>query len=372
MKGPVWVNPSDVQAIRMVPEVVIEQVWVDGKLINPEASPGPQPGTLHWARGSPPALFSTPSSLRVSPGRHYLDFRFVGISLTSPEKVRYRCRMEGVDNDWRDIGKNRDAAYNGLPPGDFVLNLQACDEDNLWSPHGAKLSLTALPHFWQTWWFKGLLGLFVVAALWGAHAIRAARVREIERLRLRIARDLHDEVGAGLGTIALLGELIEGDYGAKDGTKVRQLALQTIDALRDIIWFIDPTFDRLNDLVQRIELVAKTMLPGLELQFLPVGQFDSCHLPLAFRRNLIPLVKESLRNITRHSKATRVEISVQRQKGSFQLQIVDNGIGFDAASPAPGSGLKNIRQRAAAMRGRVQVRSSPGAGTHLTLTAPIP
>jgi ligand-binding sensor domain-containing protein/signal transduction histidine kinase len=366
IKGAVWVNPKDVQSTRLSPTIAMDEVWVDGKLINPTRMAADRASLATRT-----AKFTTPTSLLIQPGQHYLDIHFIGINHSSPEKVRYRWQMEGVDTEWRS-GRNRNATYSALPHGKYVFHVQASNGSGVWGPAEARLSVVVLPHVWQTWWFQGLLGLSVMALLWGAHALRITRLREIERLRLRLARDLHDEVGAKLGAIALLGELIEGESGSADGTKVRQLALQTIDALRDIVWFIDPTFERLSDLVQRIEIVAKSLLPGFELKLQQTGDFDSTHLPLAFRRNVIPLLKESLRNITKHSGATRVEIHVQRRKGSFELSIADNGQGFDPAAPTWGNGLRNIRQRAAAMHAALDVQSTSGVGTRVTLTAPIP
>ena len=366
MKGAVWVNPNDIPTARKAPPIVLEEVWVDGKHIHD----GPQPAPA--ARVAPAAMFDAHRTLRILPGRHYLDLHFTGLNLSSPDKVRYRWKMEGIDADWRDGGRSRNIAYSALPHGEFVFRVQACNGSDAWGPDEARLSIMVLPHFWETWWFRGLMGCLIGALLWGAHALRVARLREIERLRLHIARDLHDEVGAKLGAIALLGELIDEETASADGPKVRQLALQTIDALRDIVWFIDPSHERLTDLVQRMETVAKSLLPGLELQCLKQGDFDSTHLPLAFRRNVIPLLKESLGNITKHSRADRVEMLVQRRNGLFVLEIKDNGCGFDPNTPTWGNGLNNIRQRASAMNASLEIQSTPGTGACVRLTAPIP
>jgi len=370
MKGAVWVNPHEAKVGQQIPAVVLEDVLVDGKPAAPATSE--QEPASFPDRYSPEASFTAKHVLQVLPGRHYLDINFSGINLSSPEKVRYRWRMDGVDTEWRNGGHSRNAAYSALPHGHFVFHVQASNGGEAWNTDEVKLMIIVLPHWWETWWFKGSLALAIVGLIVGAHRLRVHRLREIERLRLRLARDLHDDVGSKLGAIALLGELIEAEGGSSDGARVRQLATQTIDGLRDIVWFIDPSFDRLSDLVQRMENVAKPLLPGLELDFKQTGDFDSTHLPLAFRRNVIPILKESLSNITKHAKATRVEIRVHRGNGSFKLEIADNGHGFDQSIHSWGSGLRNIRQRAEAMHGTIEFQSSPGAGTRVRLTAPIP
>jgi signal transduction histidine kinase len=208
--------------------------------------------------------------------------------------------------------------------------------------------------------------------VWSVFAIRISRIRALQRERLRIARDLHDEVGAGLGTIALLGEFIEQHPTASDGLEVRQMALQTIDSLRDVVWFIDPTFNQMSDLVVRLQATARSRLLGLELNFQQTGNFKTTELMLSFRRNVLPLFKEALHNIVKHAHATRVDIQVGHEGSEFLLSISDNGSGFDPDQPVDGNGLKNMHRRARDMNGRLQILRSPAGGTTIRLVAPLP
>jgi signal transduction histidine kinase len=197
-------------------------------------------------------------------------------------------------------------------------------------------------------------------------------MRELEKLRLRIARDLHDEVGANLGSISLLAQMMEQTPSSADASQVRSIAVQTIDTLRDIIWFIDPTHDKLSDLVARMEETARVMLPNVPCKFDQAGDFNSANLSLAFRRNVPPLFKETLHNLLKHARATAVEISVRRQENEFSFSVRDNGVGFDPAQKSSGNGLKNLRRRAAEIGGRIKITSGGrGGGTTVTLTAPI-
>jgi signal transduction histidine kinase len=156
-----------------------------------------------------------------------------------------------------------------------------------------------------------------------------------------------------------------------DAGQVRGIAVQTIDTLRDIVWFIDPTHDRLSDLVARLQETARVMLPTVAFTFEQSGDFRSADLSLAFRRNVPPLFKETLHNLLKHARATTVTISVHRRENEFQFRIQDNGVGFDAAKKSAGNGLKNLRRRAAEIGGRLEIETHPGGGTIVTLTAPI-
>lgn len=203
------------------------------------------------------------------------------------------------------------------------------------------------------------------------YSIRVSRLRALECLRLRIARDLHDEVGSNLGSISLLAQMMEQSPSSADATQVRGIAVQTIDTLRDIIWFIDPKHDRLSDLVARLEETARVMLAGVKHRFTQEGDFGSADLSLAFRRNVPPLFKESLHNILKHAHATEVDIRVRRQEDRFEFRIRDNGVGFDPARKSSGNGLRNLRKRAAEIGGVVQITSSPGGGTVVAFAARI-
>jgi hypothetical protein len=309
--------------------------------------------------------------MRIAAGRHHFEFKFSALSFTAPDKVKFRWRLKGLEADWVDGGDRHAVSYDFLPPGDYQFEVRACNNDGVWNETGVASRLTVLPYFWQTWWFKIAIFLLLTAVLLTIYFIRIARWRTLENLRLRIARDLHDEVGANLGSISLLAQMMEHMPTRTDATQVRGLAMQTMDTLRDIVWFIDPTHDRLSDLVVRMHETARTMLPTVEFNFDQTGDFDSTDLSLAFRRNVLPLFKETLHNLLKHSHATQVEISVRRSDKEFQFRVHDNGTGFDPRQKKWGNGLKNMKRRAAEIGGRFELDSHNGGGTTVILTAPI-
>ena len=164
---------------------------------------------LELAEGSP---------LRIAPGRGELEFHYTALSFPVPENNRFRYKLEGADPEWVEAGARRVAYYNNLRPGRYRFRIRAANNDGVWNTTGAELAVTLLPHFWQTWWFLGSVALFGVAAAGGtiryntkkkvqSELKRLEQQNAIEQERTRIARDMHDEIGAKLTKISFLGAL---------------------------------------------------------------------------------------------------------------------------------------------------------------------
>lgn len=357
VKGAVWVNPAVLRSNHLPPPLSIEEVLVDGRPITAAAGGGE-------STAPPPAL-------RVAAGRHYFEFKFSALSFTSPDKVRFKWRMAGLEEAWVDGGGRRSVSYPYVPPGNYRFEVLACNNDGRWSETPASVRLTVLPFFWQHWWFRAAAVIFLCGLAGGFYSARISRLQALERLRLRIARDLHDEVGANLGSISLLAQMMEQTPSSADAAQVRGIARQTVDTLRDIIWFIDPTHDKLSDLVLRLEETARVMLATVPYKFHQSGDFHAVSLSLPFRRNVPPVFKETLHNVLKHSHATEVQITVQREGEQFQFSVSDNGVGFDPAHKSSGNGLRNFRKRAAEIGGSVAVQTGPGRGATIIFTAPL-
>lgn len=358
-KAVVWVDPNHLPRNSVPPQVFVEEIQVDGK------------ETFSNAFATTNSFKTHPGDLKLTPGRHYIEFKFTAASLTSPDKVNFKWKLSGLENDWVNGGARRSVSYSLLPPGNYQFHVCACNNDGIWNTTGAIVNLTVMPFFWQRWWFKLAIGILVLFVLWTIYTVRVGRLKALERLRLRIARDLHDEVGANLASISLLSQLMETTPSTSDASQVHNIAVQTIDTLRDIIWFIDPQHYHLTDLVARLKETAKMMLGNIKYSFDQSGEFDSVNLTLTFRRNVPPIFKEALHNLLKHSNATEVKISIFRENHEFYLSVKDNGIGFDGKPKGSGNGLKNMHRRAEELGGTLNVVSSPLHGTKITLVVPL-
>ena len=381
-KGAAFVDPKQLRINPLPPPVILDEVRIDDEVVavqrteepNPASQLGARPGTS--AQDTPP-IADRGAQITVLPHQRRVEFRFTGLSFTAPSKVRFRYQMEGFDPDWVDGGTTRSASYTRLPPGTYQFRVTAGNNDGVWNGASAALGVVVAPAFHQTWWFRALVPAAVAALISGFYLYHLARLRQLARLRGRIAGDLHDEIGSNLGGIILLSELTQQAPALPPEAQaslreIHTTAQRTASAMRDIVWFLNPDFDTLADMVARMREFAATLLPGMDCDFvvptLPAAQ----GLPLEFRRNVFFAFKEMLHNIVKHAGATRVEIRLAAAGRQFTLRVQDNGRGCDPAASTSGHGLRSLRQRAADLGGQFALESAPGQGTTLTLTAQLP
>ncbi|HEV2327231.1 MAG TPA: two-component regulator propeller domain-containing protein [Verrucomicrobiae bacterium] len=318
---------------------------------------------------------SLANPVRIPPGAERIQFQYTGLSLVAPEKVHFRCMLEGFDRTWVNMESKRAVQYTQVPPGHYRFHVVACNNDGVWSQYGDSLAVIVAPFWWEMAWVKllalGLLAAFVM----GVVRQRRSRLRELEKLRMRIAGDLHDELGSSLWSIALLSQMLNkhgkmGDDERRDADEIHRIARQTSNAIRDIVWIINPAFDTVQDLVQRMKDFAGTMLRGAEYRLNCEGLNLSRRLTLGFRENVFLMYKEILTNVAKHAKASAVEIYLKELPRAWELTVRDDGVGFDPSVPATGNGLQNLRRRAEKIAASVHVASVPGNGTTVTLSIP--
>jgi ligand-binding sensor domain-containing protein/signal transduction histidine kinase len=367
------------------PDVVLEQVLVDGV---PER-PAPAQTSADVKHSS--AMEAAPmESLSVAPGQHTLEFRYTGLSFDAPERVRFRYRLEGLDHDWVEAGTRRVAFYNFVPPGDYHFQVIACNGDGVWNETGASLLLKVLPHFWQTWWFLGMLALGTVAV--GAGGARFAGKRRmqqrlkrleqeqvLERERTRIAQDLHDIMGAKLCRISFLSEHARRNQAVPSELQEEMRSIsddsrEVLQSLDEMVWAVNPQKDTLDHLVSYIGQYAQDYFKrtGIECELVIPAEVPVQPLSSQSRHHLFLAVHEALTNILKHSGATRAKISMAVRPAGFEIAIADNGTGFDSAagestsaSAAAGfcNGLGNIHRRLNELGGQCVIQSQPGEGT---------
>lgn len=324
-----------------------------------------------------PATQVARDGLVLRPQDNAFSFEFAALSFTNPSKNRYAYRLEGIDEQWIEAGTRRFARYSGLPPGRYVFRVRGANADGVWNEAGIAVPVRKLPAYWQTWWFRLAVMALMIGFVYSAYRYRLAQLLHEERLRLRIASDLHDEIGSKLSSIALASEMVTaraplGDRERRQLTEVTKQARTMVDDLRDIVWMVNPRHDRLDDLVARMRHLAATLLDDMPHTFDASPGGLSTALGMERRRHLYLMYREVLTNIHRHARATQVDIQLMRQNGRLEVIVQDNGVGFDPAMRTHGDGLHNLHMRAEALDGTVRIESQPGAGTTIQITAKIP
>jgi signal transduction histidine kinase len=228
-----------------------------------------------------------------------------------------------------------------------------------------------------TAWVLGIACLLALVSGWALRRNHRERRRELEALRQRIARDVHDEIGSGLGTIALLSQMAGAkqshpEEARQDFSEINHLSREVTESLRDIVWLIRPETRTLGDLAQRLRETAASMLAAVPHEFTVDPAVQGRALPLEFKRQVLLVFKEALHNLMRHASAGRAAVRLGGDATQFTLELEDDGRGFDPGALVSGAGLTGMKQRAETLGGRLDIISRPGAGTRLRLAVPWP
>jgi signal transduction histidine kinase/ligand-binding sensor domain-containing protein len=376
--GVVYANPADIHSNTVPPPVVIEQVLAEGREQNAN---GPN--------AAPPATVTLPA------GQEQLEIHYTSLNLGAADRARFRYQLsqqDGRTNQWDEAGARRFARYEALRPGLYLFQVQACNEDGVWNRTGASLAVTVLPYFWQTASFRALaaavlLGL-VAAAVYFISTQKLHRQvaglrqqQALEKERARIARDIHDQVGASLTQLALLGEMVEEDKddpqeAQEHARQISQTARETTHALDEIVWTVNPSNDTLDGLINYICKQAQDYLAvaGLRYRLDVPAQLPKATISPETRHNVFLAAKEAVTNIVKHSRATEASLRLRLEADGFTLEIQDNGrgpAGLKEKAAESRNGMRNMRKRMEDIGGRFSIEPGPNGGTVVGLTVPL-
>jgi signal transduction histidine kinase len=308
-----------------------------------------------------------------------------------PELVRFKCWLENHETSWSAASDERVARYPKLPPGQYYFHVQACNEDNVWSgPDTAVLSVIVQPQFWQTGWFRAASIVFVLGIVAAIvryvstqklqRQLQSLQQREaLEKERARIARDLHDQLGANLTQVALLGEMAEADKDAPaeielHAQQISQTARETTRSLDEIVWAVNPANDTLDGLVNYTGKYAQEYLAlaGLRCRADLPAQLPAISIPPEVRHNVFLAFKEAVHNVVKHAQATEARIRLRLEPERFILEVEDNGRGMEnQAAPQNRNGLRNMKKRMDDIHGGFSIGPAPERGTIVRLMVPI-
>ncbi len=372
-RGLAVVNPGHARINLRPPPIVIQEILASGQTL--AQSPfGPTP-------------------LCIAPGQQRFEFHYAALSFISPEKMQFEYRLEGWEKDWVPAGNRRVLEYSYLPPGHYVFHVRACNSDGIWNEDGACVALEILPHFWQAWWFHTLAALAGVGIVAGTVLLitrrrmrrkleRIERQQTLERERTRIAKDIHDHLGANLTRISLLSQAAQGELenpaqAADQLNRIYDTSRELTRAMDEIVWAVNPHHDTLDSLASYLGNFAQEYLVPIHIRCRLDVPLHLPHWPInaEVRHNIFLAFKEALHNVVKHTQATEVAIRLTTTAAGFSLHVCDNGSGFDPdqvpSRPGRGNGLKNMRQRMEQSGGFCRIYSRP-VGTDVEFFAPLP
>lgn len=385
--GVAAVYPETLQENPDPPPAVIEGVNVDGKTVAAYGVIGVEteqkPEQLELSRSG--------AHLRIPPGRRQVEFHFTALSLIKSENIEFKYQLHGLDADWVDAGMRRTVTYSQLPPGRYRFEVTACNSDGIWHKTGSSLDLTAEPYWWETAWFRlvaplstfGLLGSLVIVWLRRRHRNEIERLELLqatEKERVRIAADLHDNLGADLTQIGLLSEKVRRHLDNPD--EARQQLDNVFAATHELsrqldaaVWAVGPANDTLESLVQHLcKYVQEVLvLANIRCRLAAPAEMPPMALSSALRNHVFLSVKEALHNVIKHAEATLVTLRVLLQPGVLVVEIEDDGRGIPEEKRSTGQdGLSNIHARMAQTGGRCEmVSGTSGKGTLVRLILPL-
>ena len=325
--------------------------------------------------------------LQTGPGRQRLEFRFTVASFAAPEKIRFRTRLLGLDDAWREAGPVRAAAYDAVPAGSYQFQVAATDGDGS-TGITAAFPVRIRPQWWETVAFR-VAAVFLLAAAASAAGWMLARQRarrRFDRLKLRhaqetersrIARDLHDDLGASLTEISLLAGLSAED--APPGPHRTSLetiasrAQNVVGTLDEIVWAVDPRHDTSASLVEYLSAWGQEFLAraGITLRLDIPRDLQDFPMEAERRHALFLAVREALHNIMKHSAATVAWLRMKGTPHSLTVIVEDTGKGFDPTTAPSGHGLENYQERMKTCGGTVTLITAPGEGTRLEFRLPL-
>ena len=355
IRGIIRLDMSKLRQNKLAPPVIIEQMSVDEARFEPESE-----------------VYIIPPG-----GRHY-RFDYTALSFTVPEKVNFKYKLEGFDQQWSHPTPERAAHYTLLPPGNYTFRVQAANNDGVWNKQGTSIAVSVEPFFWQTLTFKVFLAFAVATLLvlitrdvYRRRLRKQAEEYEREKMitdeRARIARDLHENLGARLTHLNLM---LTGDSPRQSiQGKTHEMAL----AMDEIVWSVDPERDSVEDLADYIISYCEEYLAESDIQLrIDVNDLVDTTLPVKQRHALFSLVKEALNNAVKYAACNEITVRIHADSNALELSVSDNGKGFDTneATSVTESGLANMSRRMTDIGAECRI-SSGASGTTIQVRLPL-
>jgi signal transduction histidine kinase len=323
-------------------------------------------------------------NLALASDQRQIQIDFFALGFSTGETLRYQYRLDNTD--WSELSAQRTVNLS-LSPGSYRFLVRAVNAEGVTSQSPALVSFSIARPVWQRWWFLSLMALTMAGIVYATYRYRLAQLLKVERVRTRIATDLHDDIGASLSRMAILSEVVKQQTGGNGNqasallTEIADSARGLVDSMGDIVWSIDPRRDDLQSVVRRIRQFASDVLEakGIEWELRVPPEVESLKLDPEERQHLFLIFKEGINNVARHANGTKsVSLSINVAGRELTGEINDDGCGFTPKQPEEarsqgrgGNGLPNMRSRAEQLGGRLEIVSSAGAGTRLTLKVPV-
>lgn len=315
---------------------------------------------------------------RFSSQENSISFDFNILNFPKQDRFTYYYRLVGAEQQWVEAKRNFRAVYSLLPPGDYRFEVRSANEAGVFSAISS-YEFEIRPSLIQTWWFKAIMAFLFLGIVFLIYRMHVNRMLAVLKIRARLARDLHDDMGSTLSTINILSSMAKTKLGtdplktSEYITRISENSQRMMESMDDIVWSIKPQNDSMDKLIARMREFANQALESKDIQIrLEVEEkVLSMKLSMDAIRDLFLIFKEGINNVAKYSGAEKVYIGFGLEKGVFWMKIEDDGKGFDPEKVEEGNGLGNMRKRALNLNGELQIESCPTVGTLVLLSVKL-
>ena len=360
--GAIEFDPKRIKENSFIPNVIITDFRVFDKPFNLDKS----------------ILFT--DEINLDYDQNFFSIEFASLDYTSPEKNIFEYKLEGVDKNWNKSDGRRFASYTDISNGNYKFRVRGSNSSGKFNTEETVLKIIIAPPFWKTWWFRLLAAIILILILYSIHKYRLNRLLEIERTRNRIARDLHDEVSASVTGIVYFADAVKTEVKEQETPALNKLiglisesATQIQESMSDIIWSINPDNDDWNVVLPKFRRYASDLCEskGINYNIEMPENFSGKSLKMEQRHDLWLVFKEIVTNAVKHSQCKKLNIKLFTDSDFLHLDITDDGIGFDAATPSANNGVKNIKARTKSLNGTAELVTTFGNGTQWKIKIPL-
>jgi signal transduction histidine kinase len=315
--------------------------------------------------------------VKLSARQRFVNFTASALQFTSPASVRFQYRLEGLEDNWNN-SDNGEIKYTNLPWGyNYKLLVRVSNPSGQFGPEKMLAKFTIATPFYASWWFI-LSGIIAVAGLvFAAYQYRVNQLIALQKVRNKIARDLHDDIGSALGGISFLSEAATQQLQQSDTAgaermlaKIGYNSRETVENISDIVWSVNPKNDPAKFLIDRMRVFATDLVvaSGIKIQFYNDADVEQVKLSMEQRKNIFLIFKEAIYNSVKYSGCRSITVNIYKTVKGLQLIIKDDGAGFDTGNYTSknGNGIQNMRLRADEVKCDFSIESSP-AGTVIRL-----
>ncbi len=325
------------------------------------------------------SLFNTSDTISLSYQQNFITIAFASLSFLGSRQINYFYQLQGVDKDWVNAGKQRFAGYANLSPGTYPFYVKCENRDGIPSQKITSIWLIIYPPFWQTVWFRLLVVAIVAMILYGLYKYKINQLLKLLAMRSGISKDLHDDLGATLGSINILSEVAikKMESGEQEQTasllrKISSHSREMVDKMSDIVWAINPKNENVEKIMQRLANFGQEICASKDIQL----EFKADEttlmevLPMNAIKNIYLIIKEAMNNAIKHSGCSHLTISIKTVSADLDISIADDGSGFNPALIKNGNGLINMEYRVKEMKGSMTILSED-ENTIVNLLVPI-